>query len=189
MWLLFSLPFPSLHQLCRHNHRRIAFLGGGKKEERQPPFPWGELKGSQCLPAPSQQKPDTSFVPQTLQFIQFRPCCEPPCCPETSQACDAGWRRERSQTEIRFSPRLGPASEFEDSSNLKSEIALLSSPRVAGFQGPCSQGLKRGFTLETSTVASLSRIRPQRDQHLVNHSENHKSRALRISPRPRGKWA
>lgn len=55
---------------------------------------------------------------------------------------------------------------------------VLSSPGVAGFQAPYSQRLKRGFTLENSNVASLSRIRPQRDGDLVNHLENQTPRAL-----------
>lgn len=69
---------------------------------------------------------------------------------------------------------------------------VLSSPGVAGFQAPDSQRLKRGFTLENSNVASLSRIRPQRDGDLVNHLENQKLRTLRglsILPGPHGELA
>lgn len=65
MWLLFSLPLSSLNQLCRHNRRRTAILGGGKN---------GETHTHQFHPgirvilqfAPSKQKPDTLMVHNTV---------------------------------------------------------------------------------------------------------------------------
>lgn len=104
MWLLFSPPFPSLNQLCRHNHR-IAFLGGEKKKDITPLGSSWDLAVS--LPALSQ-----SLTPDGFPAQSFKQACAGAVLPREPGPGMEGSVGEFNQTAIRCSPRLGPAPEF-----------------------------------------------------------------------------
>lgn len=80
----FSLPLPSSNQLCRHNHRKTVFRGGGvadkRKTDTHTPFPSGSPCDHKC-PVPMSRPWSKSRTPYWFptQFIQVRMCCEPGC--------------------------------------------------------------------------------------------------------------